>query len=461
MSQGTRRFIFGAFLALAGCAPLSSVEVASRSATPGIDRLPPMRTFAPMPIAPPLRSNRDIAQDFLDLAFEMESGRQLAILTRFEGPITLRVAGRAPASLAPDLGRLLTRLRREAGLEITVTQDKDANINIVTLPKAKMQKAVPGAACFVVPNVRSWEEFKQARRGPEVDWARLRSRQQVSVFVPSDAPPQELRDCLHEEIAQALGPLNDLYRLPDSVFNDDNIHTVLTGFDMLILRAHYAPELRNGMTRSEVRAALPALLARLNPAGERAASRFPRSTSRTWKSEMAKALGADRTPAGRKEAAVNAIALSRASGWNDTRLGYANYALGRLTIASEPQRAFAAFREADAIYARDPATALHRAYVGVQLAAFALLDGDAVSVLDITGPHITIAARHENAALLASLLMFRAEALELQGRHAEARAVRMDSLGWARYGFGSHRSISARLREIALLNPAKHGRVSF
>ena len=28
------------------------------------------------------------------------------------------------------------------------------------------------------------------------------------VFVPADASPQELRDCLHEELAQALGPLN-------------------------------------------------------------------------------------------------------------------------------------------------------------------------------------------------------------------------------------------------------------
>ena len=63
-----------------------------------------------------------------------------------------------------------------------------------------------------------------------------------------------MRDCLHEELAQALGPLNDLYHLPDSVFNDDNIHTVLTGFDMLILRAAYAPELRTGMTREQVEA---------------------------------------------------------------------------------------------------------------------------------------------------------------------------------------------------------------
>ena len=81
-----------------------------------------------------------------------------------------------------------------------------------------------------------------------------------------------MRDCLHEELAQALGPLNDLYRLSDSVFNDDNMHTVLTGFDMLILRVFYSPALRSGMTRAEVAARLPAILAQLNPAGQ---SRVP------------------------------------------------------------------------------------------------------------------------------------------------------------------------------------------
>jgi len=275
------------------------------------------------------------------------------------------------------------------------------------------------------------------------------------------AAPQELRDCLHEEIAQALGPLNDLYRLPDSVFNDDNIHTVLTGFDMLVLKAYYSPELRNGMGRAEVEAALPGILRRLNPAGENVLVQFAASTSPAWKAEMAKALGAIRAPYGRLEAAQNAVAISRSRGWNDTRLGFSNYVLGRLIIAAEPQRAFAAFREADRIYRRDVTTELHRAYVGVQLAAFALLNGDAVDVLNITARHLNTAARYENAALLASLMMFRAEALELQGREAEAQAVRLDSLGWARYGFGSPRAINARLREIALLNPAKHGRSSF
>ncbi|MEM9349340.1 MAG: DUF2927 domain-containing protein [Pseudomonadota bacterium] len=460
-AQKSRGWLFATFLALAGCAPTGNLEVASRQSEANIARLPAMKTFAPGEIPRAMRSNADIARDFIDLTFRMESGRTLDIMTRFEGPISLRVIGDPPVSLAPDLGRLLQRLRMEAGLNLTVTNDKSANITIVAMPKDQMQRAVPGAACFVVPNVRNLQEFNKARRGPRVDWARLTRREQVSVFVPSDAAPQELRDCLHEEIAQALGPLNDLYRLPDSVFNDDNIHTVLTGFDMLILKAYYSPELRNGMTEAQAKAALPGLLRRLNPAGEDKLVQYPTMTSATWKSEIAKALGAERAPYGRKAAASNAIALSRAQGWRDTRLGYANYALGRLTIASDPQRAFAAFLEADRVYGSDQTMELHRAYVGVQLAAFSLLDGDAVSVLNITAKHLNTAGRYENAALLASLLMFRAEAFELQGRAAEARTVRLDSLGWARYGFGSTKAVNARLREIALLNPEKHGRTSF
>ena len=113
----------------------------------------------------------------------------------------------------------------------------------------------------------------------------------VSLFIPSDASPQEIRDCLHEEFAQGLGPLNDLYRLPNSVFNDDNIHTILTDFDMMVLRATYAPELRSGMTRAEVAARLPAILRRINPAGEgvayRALPQHPAPGSRKFKPHWA------------------------------------------------------------------------------------------------------------------------------------------------------------------------------
>ena len=57
-------------------------------------------------------------------------------------------------------------------------------------------------------------------------------RKRVAIFIPVDISFQDVRDCLHEELAQALGPLNDLYRVSDSVYNDDNFHIILTSYDM-------------------------------------------------------------------------------------------------------------------------------------------------------------------------------------------------------------------------------------
>jgi hypothetical protein len=56
---------------------------------------------------------------------------------------------------------------------------------------------------------------------------------------------------------------------------------------------------------------------------------------------------------------------------------------------------------------------------------------------------------------LATLMMLRAEALDLSGRVSEAQAVRLDSLGWARYGYGADWAVRAKLREVGALSPLK------
>jgi hypothetical protein len=62
--------------------------------------------------------------------------------------------------------------------------------------------------------------------------------------------------------------------------------------------------------------------------------------------------------------------------------------------------------------------------------------------------------RHENAALLATSLLIKAEALDLLGQFATANTVRLDSLGWARYGFGPEWAVQSKMREVADLRPA-------
>ena len=440
------------FAILAACAPVPQ-QVAATRAAPIASVLPPIKTFAAVPVRTPSRSNTEIAQDFLDLSFRMESGRQIPFMTRFEGPINVRVQGEISDTLLSDLDQLLSRLRREANINIDMSEAAQPQIIVQAIPRSTLNAAVPRAACFVVPRISSWEEFLRVRQTQTVDWTTLTRRDRAIMFVPSDVAPQEIRDCLHEELAQALGPLNDLYRLPDSVFNDDNIHNVLTSFDMLILKAYYSPQLANGMTRGQVAAILPGLLSRLNPSGNRGV-RFPEDdTNRDWIESVQTALSGAATPSRRRAAAQRAIQLGEAFGWGGTREAFAHYAFGRLQVGNDSELALASFNTADRIYRSNPSTQIHAAHIAVQRAAFALRAGDAEAVIALTNGAIPLARDHQNAALLATLMMFKAEALHIQGNTVEAEAVLMDSLGWARYGFGQDVFVQARLNEIRALRP--------
>ncbi|MDX1781725.1 MAG: DUF2927 domain-containing protein [Thalassovita sp.] len=449
------RMLLPLCLALGACMSTAPSEMPTRASTEAAPLLPPMKTFSGPRPDTPRAANADIVRDFLDLAFRLESGRELPVLTRFEGPISLRVTGKAPISLGIDLDHLLTRLRREAGIEIHRTRSKSASITIEAVSHAQIRKHLPQAACFVVPNVSSLKEYASARRAPRTDWTRLAKREKLAIFVPADAPPQELRDCLHEELAQALGPLNDLYRLSDSVFNDDNVHTVLTGYDMLILRAFYSPQLRSGMTRGEVAARLPGILAALNPAGQHRAPRYLPKTPRSWIDAIQAALGPGSNPTTRRAAAQRAVNIARSEGWTDLRRAFSHYALGRLTQNYDANIALAHFSAAQKYYGQAPDTRLHASQVAQQLAAYAISEGRGQAALGIIDPHLNVAAQHENAALLSTLLLLRAEALDLLGRTTEARMVRLDSLGWARYGFGADWAVRAKLKEITALSPLK------
>jgi hypothetical protein len=454
--MNARRILLPFYLLLSACMPVTPGDMPSRAATFETS-LPAMKSFSTPRPAPPFKSNAEIARDFLDLSFRLESGRTLPTFSRFEGPISVRVTGQPPAALGRDLQRLLYRLRSEAGIDIALRQGPAANITIEAVPREEIRRTLPQAACFVVPNVSSLAEYRQARRAPRLNWAAITERERVAIFVPNDSSPQEVRDCLHEELAQSLGPLNDLYRLSDSVFNDDNVHTVLTGFDMTILRATYDPALRAGMGRNEVADRLPAILARINPRGARGGPAAPLRTPRPWIEAVQTALGPGSRPRERVRAAEEALTIAAAMGWQDHRRGFAHYAKGRILQASDPARGRDAFLTAQRFFAAAPGTELHQAYVASQLGAYALADNDPAAVLALVTPAQAVAARHENAALLATLMLLRAEALDLSGRVAEANAVRMDSLGWARYGFGADWAVRAKMREIARLSPLKRG----
>ena len=431
---------------LVACAPALPLAV-SKNVVDIDDVLGPRNVVSPQA---PLRPNDQIAADFMDLEFRMESGQPLPILTRFEGPITVTMTGPVPEDAEADLTALLTRLRNEAGLDVFVVASPAA-ITIQFASRAELQRLEPAASCFVAPNASSLTEYRAKRGTAALDWRGLTHRERMAIFVPYDTSPQEVRDCLHEEMAQALGPLNDLYRLPDSVFNDDNFQSVLTEFDMLMLRLHYAPDLANGMSRAEVAARLPGLVAALNPGGAYPGGWVRPDTPRAWTDAVDAALGPRGPEAARLPAARRMLTIAQTQGWTDNRLGFAHFALGRLLAPDDPAAAVRSYTAAARVYATLPDDGVHLSHALMQLAALALSDGRVQDAANLSDQALPLAVRAHNAALQASLQLIKVEALALMGRDTEAAALRLDSLDAARYGFGSDQAVQARQAEIASL----------
>lgn len=438
-------------LALAGCLPAPPQADASRAASSTL-ALPPA-TLAPSPHISPaaLPDNGRLGRDFLELSFYLETGRPLAQFTRFEGPVSIALAGPAPPVARRELDRLVARLREEAGLPVSARPGAANTITVQFVPKAVMRRSVPNVACFVVPDTRDWADYKSARGTGRTDWSRLTQRRHATVFIPDPATPQEIRDCLHEEISQALGPVNDLYRLPDTVWNDDNFHTVLTRFDMTILRAYYDPALRSGMSREEVAARLPEILARVNPGGGLRAPLPEDPTPQAYVRAITTALGSGASDARRRAAARTATEIATRWGWTDSRAGFAWFALGRLVMKTDPDAAIAAYRNAGAIYRALPGAGIQSAHIDMQLAAFALGTGRPRDAIELVNRALVLAQAGENASLMATLYMIRAEAYGRLGDPDQAQRARLDMQQWARYGFGSDAAVKRRTSEVAAL----------
>ncbi|WP_170372383.1 DUF2927 domain-containing protein [Ruegeria arenilitoris] len=437
---------------LAGCSSVDRIELPdeikmTEAAAPVTQAFGTPRPF------PPARSNTNIAADFVDLHFSLESGTALPVFTRFEGPITVRLTGAPAPTMRSDLTRLLTRLQREARIDIRQVNDGQANITIEAVTQRQIQRLLPQAACFVVPNASSLEEYNRDKRKTKSSWRALRSRERLAIFIPNDVSPQEMRDCLHEELAQAIGPLNDMYRLPDSVFNDDNFHTVLTGFDMLILRATYAPELQTGMTREQVAQVIPGVIARLNPRGANLPVQPISETPREWIDAVQLAVGKGRASPRQMRAIDRAMRIGREQGWTDHRRAYPHYLKARLGEFDAPEEAQREYAIALQYLRATPGTELQRAHITVQTAAYALTQGRGPEALPDLDRAIATMTRAENASMLATLLLLKAEALKQAGKPEQARSVRLDSLGWARYGFGSELVVSSLMQDVALGAP--------
>jgi hypothetical protein len=231
----------------------------------------------PAPEGPDLRmSDERVIEDFITIALGREDPADQARtghLIRWTRPI--RVAGMGPR---PDMwGRTLEwhmrRLARITRHPIELRPDGEVDLLAIFVPRLTAEAV--GAHAEIYRRVFSDEirfEAQMARIASgalnavcftTVRVARDFSIAQAIAFIPLDRGAQVVRQCIIEELAQAMGLPNDNDDVDPSIFNDRSPYIELTEKDILFLRMLYHPAMRLGMTPAQVRRAGPRVLADL------------------------------------------------------------------------------------------------------------------------------------------------------------------------------------------------------
>ena len=241
-----------------------------------------------------------LARLFTSLTHGVERDVPRPHLVRYETPVRISLEGPGASRYQRFVADYAERLRRNSGIDIGLG-GADANLHVRFVGQGFFSVA-PNVSCLVAPGDVEWRELAARPHRYDIHaTARMTAIEDMTVFIPASSSKRRTESCLLEEIAQALGPANDLRRFGDTIFNDDDRHMWPTEFDYLMLRVLYSPELRTGMSRAESEQAALRVLARIEgrdavgtiaAVGQRAPVGEARASSRTRAPLAATAFGA-------------------------------------------------------------------------------------------------------------------------------------------------------------------------
>lgn len=209
---------------------------------------------------PHWQSTDYLLQAFSEVALRNEYTRGAQTVRRWQKPVNVWLDHQvADEALHTDLVRMhLMHLSQITGLPIRLVSNKaKANLTIVFTRQSQWraqvrkqfgieaEKVVHGAVCMA--------NFRTDGKGEIVE---------AGVIIPVDQARMhgKLVTCIVEEITQVMGLPNDSDKVYPSIFNDKTPEDLLSGLDYLLLKMLYHPQIRPGMSRSEVRPILQKLI---------------------------------------------------------------------------------------------------------------------------------------------------------------------------------------------------------
>lgn len=197
-----------------------------------------------------------------------------APLSRWESPVLVQpiwgetVTDAARARDADEIGRLIGRLSRASGHPIRRV-DRDGSFAVLIFHEDDRPDLGPRIR-NVLPEITD-AQLAAALDMPRTRYCLVLASDPANdgvltgavAIVRAEHPDRLRTSCLHEEIAQGLGLLNDSPDARPSIFSDEEEFGRLTTMDEFLIAMLYDPRLRPGMTVEEARPLLRQIAAEL------------------------------------------------------------------------------------------------------------------------------------------------------------------------------------------------------
>ncbi|MEM9098725.1 MAG: DUF2927 domain-containing protein [Pseudomonadota bacterium] len=443
------RAAFALLLALAAC---GSVAGSGRDAPLTPASLPSApESGGAIPAGHTAYSNRSLAGLFVALTHDLEWGARRPHLVRYEAPVNVAVEGPGSASYTRFIDLYLAELRTRSEIQIS-RGPGPANLHIRFVEGARFDQTFPGISCLVALGNQDWESFRRdpnrlGGRGLETGTAQT----QTTIFIPQTAAPYRVRGCLLEEIAQALGPANDLYGLGPSIFNDDAAHLWPTKLDYLMLRTLYHPNMRTGMSRQVTESAAFRVLEEINSQGRDVPPirwATPRAL-RGWQASHQEIYSKRTSRSEQIAKAQKARRLAARKAPGSAQHCHSLRTLGRVLARQAPADALDVLREAADICTRVHGPEdIRLSLIALERAIALSRQGSARLVIQEMTAHEAKLAAYGHEERLAALYNLRANAYLAQQQGAKSFADRRLARDWAAYAYGRDSEILARMTEI-------------
>lgn len=225
-------------------------------------RPPPPGAFQSAPPQFTRFSTKELERGFLTLAFgsDLRIGARPRGIRRFDHPIRLGVMSRGSVDRVATMRRIVQEYARKVpNLQMKLAQDaENADVTLRLIDERDFRAALRDAF-----GARITKQFI-ARTDPQC-MTSVKSDSEGAIvhsvsFIIVDQGDDVFLDCAYHELLHALGLSNHDQRNPWTTLNQNRMVGYLTVYDRALLTLLYDPRIRPGMTRRQVRRALPRLI---------------------------------------------------------------------------------------------------------------------------------------------------------------------------------------------------------